>query len=235
MINFLRISNNIKLGNYLHQDGTIDDIPSDNIIGVCVIPSNFLPDGLARFMSIQQSKSIWNDDINIDNIYKRELPGKYLDEQISGVLSFTFNKYTSLISPYLSNGSFNLDFLKDLKEGNAFQDYKGYENIDKYKKKYGDSEDLQNAFSSCFRISPSYKKSEWYLPSIGELALLFGKKSLINLAIKASSLEVILSDHNYWSSSEWGPGVAWGINMSYGEVSTYDKINNYLVCAFLAL
>ena len=52
MINFIRISNNIKLGDFLHQDGIIDDIPSDNIIGVCVIPSNFLPDGRARFISM---------------------------------------------------------------------------------------------------------------------------------------------------------------------------------------
>ena len=52
MINFIRFANNIKLGDYLHQDGTIDNIPSKDIIGVCVIPSNFLPDRKARFISM---------------------------------------------------------------------------------------------------------------------------------------------------------------------------------------
>ena len=234
MINFLRISNNIKLGNYLHQDGTIDDIPSDNIIGVCVIPSNFLPDGLARFMSIQQLRSIWDRDrnINIDNVCKKGLPGKVLDEQGWGFLD---GFYPTLVSPYLSDGSFNLDFLKDLKKGNAFQDYKGYENTDKYKKKYGDSEDLENAFSSCFKLSPLYRKSEWYLPSIGELALLFEKESLINLAIKASLSRVVLSSDDYWSSSEYGSEDAWKVNMTTGIVNFNCKDNRYHVRAFLAL
>ena len=52
MINFLRISNNIKLGDYLHLSGDINDIASPDVIGVCVIPSNFLPDGKARFISM---------------------------------------------------------------------------------------------------------------------------------------------------------------------------------------
>ncbi len=52
MINFLRIGNNIKVGDYLHSDGTIDNIISNDIIGVCVIPSDFLPDRRARFVSM---------------------------------------------------------------------------------------------------------------------------------------------------------------------------------------
>ena len=233
MISFLRINNKIKLGDYLHYNGTIDNIPSNDIIGVCVISSNFLPDGLARFMSIQQSKSIWGRDINIDNKYKKRLPGKKLDERISGVLSS--NEHTSLISPYLSDGSFNPDFLIDLPNGNAFQDYKGYENTKKYKKKYGESEELENAFSGYFEISPSYKKSEWYLPSIGELALLFEKKFLINLAIKMGSKGVVLSNSYYWSSSEWDSEYAWDVGMYYGYVGDYIKNSNHYVRAFLAL
>ncbi len=52
MINFLKISNRIKLGDYLHSNGVIDNTASNDIIGVCVISSSFLPDGKARFISM---------------------------------------------------------------------------------------------------------------------------------------------------------------------------------------
>ncbi len=52
MINFLRISNRIELGDYLHSNGVIDNIASSDIIGVCVIPSDFLSDRMARFISM---------------------------------------------------------------------------------------------------------------------------------------------------------------------------------------
>lgn len=51
MINFLKISN-IRVGDYLHTNGAINNIASSDIIGVCVIPSNFLPDNRARFISM---------------------------------------------------------------------------------------------------------------------------------------------------------------------------------------
>ena len=232
MINFLRIVNNIKIGDYLHFNGQIDNTPSSDIIGICVISSNFLPDRLARFMSIQQSVNDWNININIDNICKKRLPGKELDEQGWGFLD---GIYPALVSPYLSDGSFNPDFLKDLKEGNVFQDYKGYENTEKYKKKYGNSKYLENAFSGCFRISPSYRKSEWYLPSVGELALLPERRYSINSAITAGSLGIILSVYGYWSSTEYNPVGAWSISMGHGGVDTRHKINLNCVRAFLAL
>ena len=52
MINFLRLSNNIKIGDYLHSNGAINNIASSDIIGVCVIPELMLPDGKARFISM---------------------------------------------------------------------------------------------------------------------------------------------------------------------------------------
>jgi len=234
MVNFLKISKNIKVGNYLHTDGTIDNNPSKSIVGVCVIPSNFLPDKYARFISFQQSRSIWGRDINVNKDYKKKLPGKKLEE-----FDWEFLDGPSLISPYLPNGSFNPDFHIDLPCGNAFQDYKGYENTEKYKKKYGNLGDLDNAFSSCSKISPQYRKSEWYLPSIGELALLFKKKSLINSAIKVGStqdlLGNILSNYYYWSSSECDPEKAWDVSMGDNIIGSSYKDDYDDVCAFLAL
>ena len=230
----LRVNDNVKIGSYLHSNGNIDNNPSKDIIGICIIPSNFLPDGLARFVSIWESKSIWGRDINVNKNYKKKLPGKKLEE-----LDWEFLNSPRLVSPYLPNGSFNPDFLVDLPQGNAFQDYKGYENTKKYKKKYGSSEELENSFSRCFRISPSYRKSKWYLPSIGELALLFKYKYLIDLAIEVGSTtnspEVVFSYDGYWSSTEYDPEHAWGIDMYDGSVINDSKDVSYYVCPFLAL
>ncbi len=239
MINFLRISNDICFGKYLHSNGSINDSPSSDVIGICVIPSNFLPDKLARFMSIQRLRMIWNRDINIDTKYRKRVPGKNLEELDRGFLSS--NRYCSLVDPYLSDGSFNPKFLKDLPQGNAFQDYKGYENTEKYKKEYGDSDELYNAFSSCFELSSSYRKSEWYLPAIGELALLYEKKSIIDTnispALVAGSMGILFSEYGccYWSSSECSPDHAWYISMYDGYVHISRKNNSCYVRAFLTL
>ena len=103
MINFLRISNKIRLGNYLHLNGTIDDIASKDIIGVCVIPSNFLPDNKARFISmasmdpknkekgnyLEESRMVWYYNREEDSfhqdfmIQKTKLP---LDRNFDGVI-----------------------------------------------------------------------------------------------------------------------------------------------------
>ena len=52
-VNFGYKKGNVALGNFLHIDGTINSVPKDDIIGVCVIASNFLPDGKARFVSLK--------------------------------------------------------------------------------------------------------------------------------------------------------------------------------------
>ncbi len=229
-------SGNILIGSYLHSNGDIDNDPCARVIGICVIPSNFLPDGLARFMSSWESKSIWNRDIKVNEDYKEKLPSRDLEEIDRGYLNGPH-----LVSPYLIDESLNPDYLKDLPHGNAFQDYKGYENTEKYKKKYGNSEELENAFNRCFfSCSPSYRKSEWYLPSIGELALLFWWKKLINTYIKiGSDLSLspgnALSNSNYWSSSEWDSANAWLVNMGNGFVGNGSKDDSYCVRPFLAL
>ena len=238
MINFLKISNNIRSGDYLHSNGNIDNNSSPDIIGLCVIPSNFLPDGLARFMSLRIIFNCWDRKIQINNNYKIKVPGKHIKELFWGYYNKQDSNY-SLISPYLSNGQFNSDFLIDLPQGNVFQDYKGYENTRLYREKYGDSKYLDNAFSSCFRISPLYRNSDWYLPSIGELALLYEKRVLIDEKIDsarfAGSPGVTLFGNGYWSSSECGPDYAFSANMYDDSVDFSNKYDASYVRPFLTL
>ena len=105
MINFLRITGNIKLGDFLHCDGAINNIASSDIIGVCVIPSNFLPDKRARFISMvamdSQNKEKGNYRFNggmvwylnystLDNNYKMMTSQKTMipiDKKLDGTIS----------------------------------------------------------------------------------------------------------------------------------------------------
>ncbi len=252
MINFLRIANNIKLGDYLHQNGTIDNIPSSDIIGICVIPSNFLPDKYARFISSSNIQNLitWDDKIKIElkaNQYKY-LPTKK-GKEIFGYFRETNDPLLSFISPYLSDNSFNPDFLRDLEGGNAFQDYRGYENTRLYKEKYKDLKDT-NAFTACFQIAPLYKKEDWYLPAIGELAFIPPRFEMIAEKMEKVSHEgqqLINRSHFYWSSTETNNNRVWYLGLSLNTgflgidngvtslISKSYKIFSNLVRSFLAL
>ncbi len=228
MINFLRIINNIKVGDYLHYDGTIDNKVSFDIIGVCVIPSRFLPDGFARFISLQGPvfSSKWDENTVLKNVYKKTFP--VIIESV----------VYQIISPYSQDGSFNPAFLKDMREGNAFQDYMGYENTRIFKEKYGDLRRM-NAFTACFETAPSYKNKEWYLPAIGELACIPSRYKMIRKkvqeAIDAKSPGKPLNSLDYWSSSEGNESNAWYIGLFDGYIDYYDKNHYNYIRAFLSL
>ena len=240
MINFLRIIGNIKLGDYLHSNGTIDNIPSNDIIGVCVIPSNSLPDRYARFIYLGDiSYYTWGRNIRLKSEYKRNLPGKGKNEIFNWGFVNREKGDRLLINPYLSNGSFNPEFLRDLPEGNAFQDYKGYENIKLYKEKYGGDKEFSNAFTEVIKRSPSYKKDNWYLPAIGELAFIPPRfwfiREKMKKAIEAGSPGVALPANRIWSSSERDSNRAWYISTGYSYVSNDGKVYKNYILSFLSL
>ncbi len=242
MINFLRTVGNIKLGDYLHQDGIINDVPSSDIIGVCVIPSNILPDNYARFESLRGSLRTWGMGVNLKSEYKIDIPGKDKKSKRWGYLKET-ELYPSfrIVDPYLPNDSFNPEFLKDLPGGNAFQDYKGYENMKIYKERYIDYE-MSNAFLGVIENSPTYRRNDWYLPSIGELAFIPPKFEFISNkeseAFLAGSPGLICDyppESNFWSSSEWSDKFVWHVEMPMGFIFSSNKSTIKYIRAFLAL
>ena len=247
MINFLRIIGNIRLGDYLHKDGTINDTPTPDILGVCVIPSDFLPDKYARFISLTQKASYhqWGRDIKLKSEFKRRLPGKRKEDGVlrSGYFiekGYRFRNGDALLeSPYLLDDSFNPEFLRDIPFGNAFQDYRGYENMRIYKEKYSNDGTLSNVFTEIMKESPSYGKNDWYLPSIGELAFIPPKVNLIrdkiNRALISGSPGVILPADYFWSSSEKDPDDVWEVNTSHCGIDSSYKIIGGCVRAFLIL
>ena len=242
MINFLRIVSNIRLGDYLHQDGTINNIPSSDVIGVCVIPSNFLPDKYARFISLTQRSYFyqqWGKNIRLKSKYKIGLPGPEGRKKDTFYWGFIRKGEMLLTSPYSSEDSFNPEFLRDLsRAGNAFQDYKGYENLKIYKEKYGDNK-LPNAFKVVIENSPSYRRNDWYLPAIGELAFIPPRlefiRDKIHGALIAGSEGIVLSTNYFWSSTEKDSENAWEVGMYFGSINFHGKDGRNYIRAFLAL
>ena len=69
-------------------------------------------------------------------------------------------------------------------------------------------------------------KTEWYLPSEGELITIAKYKTEINeLLSSVSGNQNIITADWYWSSTEYDPSSAWYVNMNGGYVYTNHKTN----------
>ena len=67
-------------------------------------------------------------------------------------------------------------------------------------------------------------KTEWYLPSEGELITIAKYKTEINeLLSSVSGNQNIITADWYWSSTEYDASSAWCVTMSYGDVGTHYK------------
>jgi serine/threonine protein kinase len=66
--------------------------------------------------------------------------------------------------------------------------------------------------------------SDWYLPNIDELKLLYKSKNKIGN----------FADYSYWSSTEYGGDAAWFFDFGFGVAFTSNKVNPYYVRAVRA-
>ena len=66
-------------------------------------------------------------------------------------------------------------------------------------------------------------KGDWYIPSCGQLALMYLAMSDINAALEKIGGTALSGVEHYWSSSEHSSGGAWGIEFSNGLVSSLPK------------
>ena len=67
-------------------------------------------------------------------------------------------------------------------------------------------------------------KTEWYLPSEGELITIAKYKTEINeLLSSVSSNQNIITTDWYWSSTEYDSSSSWYVSMNHGNVSTNNK------------
>ena len=75
--------------------------------------------------------------------------------------------------------------------------------------------------------------TEWSLPAVGQLWLLYKYRLKINAAITLffGSSAQLITDSWYWSSTEYSSSSAWFVHMSYGGIYIIGKSNTYRVRA----
>ena len=79
---------------------------------------------------------------------------------------------------------------------------------------------------------------KWWLPSLGEMMMIYANMTKINYALSLISGATQLSENWYWTSTEYSATNAWGLSLAsgyatyYAEASTTDRVRP--VSAFIA-
>lgn len=63
----------------------------------------------------------------------------------------------------------------------------------------------------------------WWLPSLGELMMIYANMRKINYALSLINGATQLAETAYWSSTESSATNAWGLNLNYGIANSYTK------------
>lgn len=69
----------------------------------------------------------------------------------------------------------------------------------------------------------------WWLPSEGEMAMIWANFDKINFALSKISGATQLTQNWYWSSTQNSKDISWSIHLGYGNIDTYRKNNAYSV------
>lgn len=67
---------------------------------------------------------------------------------------------------------------------------------------------------------------KWWLPSLGELMMIYANMCKINYALSLINGATQLVETWYWSSTEYSATNAWGLYLSSGNAGTYTKATN---------
>ena len=70
---------------------------------------------------------------------------------------------------------------------------------------------------------------KWWLPSMGEMAMIWANFDKINYALSKISGATQLQSIWYWSSTQRSANGAWGLGLIDGSVYGYDKFSQYRV------
>ena len=79
---------------------------------------------------------------------------------------------------------------------------------------------------------------KWWLPSLGEMMMIYANMTKINYALSLISGAQQLAETWYWTSTEASATAAWGLYLSYGRMGIYAKASDRgrvrAVSAFIA-
>ena len=233
-------------------------------IGVVVIPEGMLPDSKARIMGLKPVDAngnasdthigvVWDEYCNETNLTKyTKVPttdnaaststgsssyGYLPSDKFTGKQSYIdgktkYNSTSKLIpSPYLGDDkTMNPEYIKEISGNNALSDFNGLENTNA----------LVNlgpewiAANAAWNYSDGISNVQWYLPAMGELGFLMPRFNEINKTLAITN-GVLISNMNFWSSSEYSIDGACGLYIPNGSVGYDDKFNQNYVRVFAAI
>ena len=64
---------------------------------------------------------------------------------------------------------------------------------------------------------------KWWLPSIGEMMMIYANMKKINYALSLIAGATKLVENAYWTSTEYSAPNAWGLNLTSGGMGNYTK------------
>ena len=67
---------------------------------------------------------------------------------------------------------------------------------------------------------------KWWLPSLGEMMMIYANMTKINYALSLISGATQLVEDAYWTSTEYSATSAWNLNLSYGIANIYTKASS---------
>ena len=67
---------------------------------------------------------------------------------------------------------------------------------------------------------------KWWLPSLGELMMIYANIRKINYALSLINGATQLSENVYFSSTEYSESNAWYLHLGIGRMDGYSKVNN---------
>lgn len=251
-------SQEAKLCDVAYWDGssvktTSIDNWSDSLgtpIGVVVIPSGILPDGMARIMRYESLNTRWgsqSDTVlknytkvpttnNIDEKISSSSTYGYLpSDSFSGEQSFVdpksfYNTSATLYlpSPWLGdkfNTGYNCEISNQL---NALGDFNGDLNTNTLN-------DL-GIFNS-INYSDNVSSLKWYIPALGELGYIMPRAAGIIKVFERfryyGSFSIFKG--NIWSSTEYDSQKAWYLNFDNGHVGARYKTYAHTILLFAKL
>lgn len=79
---------------------------------------------------------------------------------------------------------------------------------------------------------------KWWLPSMGEMMMIYANMTKINYALSLINGATKLHEDWYWTSTEYSAPYAWGLSLGNGSMNYYSKATNELwvrpVSAFIS-
>ena len=263
---------NINVGDVAYYtNGEIKTISKDKWnsslgtpIGVVVIPSNFLPDGKARIISLKAVNSSGNASTSHSSMYwgaygTDTTLTNYTKVPITnntGSVSSSSNSYgylpsdnftgdTSFVDGSAKYGTTNTNKIPSPYNGSEFNtDYS--KTISGYNNALSDFNGLNNtqvlvglgsdyvAANAAYNYNDGVSNTQWYLPSCGELGFMMARLKTINNTI--SQLGGVAIVHNYfWSSTKKNNGYIYYMYTYHGQVDSKSNSSYNYVRPFALL